>query len=76
LLQLSVITAFTFFRTRTHPIGLANGNHYFSVVFFSLIMLMFDGTVEINLGIARLPGFYKQRDSHFCEPPPPLLPFS
>jgi hypothetical protein len=31
-------------------------------------MIMFDGTVEINLGVLRLPGFYKQRDNKFCEP--------
>ena len=30
-------------------------------------MIMFDGTVEINLGVLRLPGFYKQRDSRFCK---------
>ena len=33
------------------------------------IMIMFDGTTEINLGVLRLPGFYKQRDSRFCESP-------
>ena len=32
------------------------------------IMIMFDGTTEINLGVLRLPGFYKQRDNRFCKP--------
>ena len=38
-------------------------------------MIMFDGTTEINLGVLRLPGFYKQRDNRFCEfQLPPWLP--
>ena len=37
ILQLVVITAFSFFRTRLHPDSIADGNLYFSVVFFSLV---------------------------------------
>ena len=38
--QLGVITAFTFFRTRLHPNSIEYGNMYFSVVFFSLVSLL------------------------------------
>ena len=35
--QVGLITAFAFFRTRLHPDSVTEGNDYFSVVFFSLV---------------------------------------
>lgn len=35
--QVGLITAFAFFRTRLHPDSITEGNDYFSVVFFSLV---------------------------------------
>lgn len=58
---MAVVTATLFLRTQLHPNSLAQGQLYFSVVFFSLIMLMFDGFAEMTFTILRLPGFYKQR---------------
>lgn len=35
------------------------------MIFFSSIMLLFDGFAEEPLTLQRLPGFYKQRDNGF-----------
>lgn len=61
---MAVVTATLFLRTQLHPNSLAQGQLYFGVVFFSLIMLMFDGFAEMTFTILRLPGFYKQRGVH------------
>ncbi len=58
---MAVVTATLFLRTQLHPNSLSQGQLYFGVVFFSLIMLMFDGFAEMTFTILRLPGFYKQR---------------
>lgn len=58
---MAVTTATLFLRTQLHPNSLSQGQLYFGVVFFSLIMLMFDGFAEMTFTILRLPGFYKQR---------------
>eukprot|EP00884_Botryococcus_braunii_P023385 jgi/Botrbrau1/9730/Bobra.0388s0022.1 len=64
-LIMGIITATLFLRTWLHPVGYNNGVLYLSVLFFSLIQIMFDGAVEMHLGVERLPGFYKQRDNMF-----------
>ena len=37
---MAVVTATLFLRTNLHPTSVSEGNLYFSVLFFSLIMLM------------------------------------
>lgn len=61
---MAVVTATLFLRTQLHPDSVGQGQLYFSVVFFSLIMLMFDGFAEMTFTILRLPGFFKQRGIH------------
>lgn len=68
---MAVVTATLFLRTQLHPDSVGQGQLYFSVVFFSLIMLMFDGFAEMTFTILRLPGFFKQRGTHT---PAPLHP--
>ena len=58
---MAVVTATLFLRTQLHPDSVGQGQLYFGVVFFSLIMLMFDGFAEMTFTILRLPGFFKQR---------------
>lgn len=58
---MAFVTATLFLRTQLHANSVAQGQLYFSVVFFSLIMLMFDGFAEMTFTILRLDGFYKQR---------------
>ena len=61
---MAVVTATLFLRTQLHPDSVGQGQLYFAVVFFSLIMLMFDGFAEMTFTILRLPGFFKQRGAH------------
>ena len=58
---MAFVTATLYLRTQLHADSVAQGQLYFSVVFFSLIMLMFDGFAEMTFTILRLEGFYKQR---------------
>ncbi|KAK9916362.1 hypothetical protein WJX75_001804 [Coccomyxa subellipsoidea] len=60
---MAFVTATLFLRTNLHPDSVESGNLYFSVIFFSLISLMFDGFAEETLTVARLEGWYKQRDN-------------
>jgi hypothetical protein len=48
---MAVVTATLFLRTNLQPDGIAAANEYFSVIFFSLIMLMFDGFAEETLTV-------------------------
>ena len=41
------------------------GGIYMGALFFSLIMIMFNGMAELSMTIAKLPVFYKQRDLLF-----------
>ncbi|MCO5565028.1 hypothetical protein L7F22_018698 [Adiantum nelumboides] len=63
-----VIVAFiamtVFLRTRLNQ-TLADGNYYLGALFFSLVIIMFNGFAEMSLTIFRLPVFFKQRDLLF-----------
>lgn len=64
-MTMAVVTATAFLRTEIKPDSPAAGNLYFGVLFFSSIMLLFDGFAEETLTVQRLPGFFKQRDNMF-----------
>ncbi|KAG6546835.1 hypothetical protein Mapa_011688 [Marchantia paleacea] len=68
IVQLSfvaLITMSTFLRTEMHRETFADAQLYASAIFFGIIMVMFNGYVELSLTIARLPVFFKQRDLLF-----------
>ena len=44
---------------------LEDGNYYLGALFFSLVIIMFNGFAEMSLTILRLPVFFKQRDLLF-----------
>jgi hypothetical protein len=48
---MAVVTATLFLRTNLHPDSVEAGNLYFSVIFFSLISLMFDGFADETLTV-------------------------
>ncbi len=48
---MALVTATLFLRTNLHPDSVESGNLYFSVIFFSLISLMFDGFAEETLTV-------------------------
>ncbi|KAL3687132.1 hypothetical protein R1sor_013441 [Riccia sorocarpa] len=68
LVQLSfvaLVTMSTYFRTEMHRDSFADAQIYASAAFFGIIMVMFNGYVELSLTIARIPVFFKQRDLLF-----------
>ncbi|GJU56361.1 plant PDR ABC transporter associated protein [Tanacetum coccineum] len=52
-----------FFRTAMHVGSLEDGIKFFGALFFGLLIVMFNGMVELSLIVVRLLIFYKQRDS-------------
>ncbi|XP_068652531.1 pleiotropic drug resistance protein 1-like isoform X2 [Aristolochia californica] len=53
------------FRTRMHRRSVADGGIFMGALFFSLVMIMFNGFSELAMTIVKLPVFYKQRDLLF-----------
>ena len=51
LIFVALITGTLFLRTRLRPDNINDGSLYEAVIFFSLIQLMFDGFVEMNLTV-------------------------
>lgn len=65
LILLSIIEMTLFFRTDMHRDSVANGGIYMGALFFTTIMIMFNGFSELALTIFKLPVFFKQRDLLF-----------
>ncbi|KAJ0985631.1 hypothetical protein J5N97_003987 [Dioscorea zingiberensis] len=65
LLLMGIITMTLFFRTNMHRDSVTNGGIYLGALFFSIVMLMFNGFSELALTIIKLPVFFKQRDYLF-----------
>ncbi|XP_047948480.1 pleiotropic drug resistance protein 1-like [Salvia hispanica] len=68
ILQLAVMAAITstiFLRTEMHKKTEADGGIYLAALYFTLIVVMFNGFSDMALSILRLPVLYKQRDLGF-----------
>ncbi|XP_025811385.1 ABC transporter G family member 36-like isoform X2 [Panicum hallii] len=65
LILLSVIEMTLFFRTDMHRDSVANGGIYMGALFFTTLMIIFNGFSELTLTILKLPIFFKQRDLLF-----------
>ncbi|KAL8527729.1 hypothetical protein ACS0TY_005540 [Phlomoides rotata] len=64
LVLVATLTMTVFLRTEM-GVDIVHANNYLGALFYSLIILLFDGLPELSLTVARLPVFYKQRDLHF-----------
>lgn len=62
---MAVIAMTLFLRTEMHRDSLDNGGVYIGALFFSTVMVMFNGMADISMTIGKLPVFYKQRDLLF-----------
>ncbi|KAG8497067.1 hypothetical protein CXB51_008350 [Gossypium anomalum] len=62
---MAIVTMTLFLRTEMNRDSIAEGGIYMGVIFFGLIMVMFNGMSELSMTIAKLPVFYKQRDLLF-----------
>nr|TKR97408.1 hypothetical protein D5086_0000214010 [Populus alba] len=62
---MALISMTLFFRTEMHRDTVTDGGIYTGALFFTAIMIMFNGMSELSMTIAKLPVFYKQRDLRF-----------
>ena len=62
---MALITATIFLRTKMHRDTVDDGQIYNGALFFTVVMVMFNGMSELPMTIAKLPVFYKQRDLRF-----------
>ncbi|KAJ1429097.1 P-loop containing nucleoside triphosphate hydrolase [Sesbania bispinosa] len=62
---MAILTMTLFLRTEMHRDSLDDGGVYLGALFFTVVMIMFNGMAEISMAIAKLPIFYKQRDLLF-----------
>uniref|UniRef100_V5NWW4 PDR protein 2 n=1 Tax=Amsonia hubrichtii TaxID=946328 RepID=V5NWW4_9GENT len=64
LLIISIMTS-VFFRTTMHHNTLEDGGIYLGALYFAILMILFNGFLEVPMLIAKLPVLYKHRDSRF-----------
>ncbi|KAF7849922.1 hypothetical protein BT93_L0123 [Corymbia citriodora subsp. variegata] len=62
---MAFISMTLFLRTEMHRDTITDGGVYIGALFFTVIMIMFNGMAELSMTIAKLPIFYKQRDLLF-----------
>lgn len=65
LAVMAFIAMTLFLRTEMHRDSTTDGGIYAGALFFTLVMIMFNGMAEVSMTIAKLPVFYKQRDLLF-----------
>nr|CAB3468473.1 unnamed protein product [Digitaria exilis] len=65
LILLSIIEMTLFFRTEMHRDSVASGGIYMGALFFTTLMIIFNGFSELSLTSFKLPIFFKQRDLLF-----------
>lgn len=65
LIIMAFVAMTVFFRTKMPKKDASDGNIFTGALFFSVVMLMFNGMAEMSMTIAKLPVFYKQRDLLF-----------
>jgi len=68
LMIVATITMILFLRTQMNHDTIAGGGKFLGALFFSLVIMMFNGMAEVQMTLRRLPVFYKQRDYFFFPP--------
>ena len=58
----------TFLRTGMHRNSVTDGGIYSGALFYSVVVIMFNGSAEISMTVAKLPVFFKQRKLLFYPP--------
>lgn len=64
LLIIGIMTS-VFFRTTMHHDTLDDGGVYLGALYFSIVMILFNGFMEVPMLVAKLPILYKHRDLRF-----------
>ncbi|GAV88717.1 ABC_tran domain-containing protein/ABC2_membrane domain-containing protein/PDR_assoc domain-containing protein [Cephalotus follicularis] len=65
LLFVALITMSVFIRTTTHHNTIDDGGLYLGALYFSMVIILFNGFTEVSMLVAKLPVLYKHRDLHF-----------
>ncbi|KAM3375327.1 ABC transporter G family member 32 isoform X2 [Capsicum galapagoense] len=65
LFLIILIMMSVFFRSTMHHDTLEDGAVYLGALYFAILMVLFNGFLEVPMLIAKLPVLYKQRDFHF-----------
>ncbi|RXH88534.1 hypothetical protein DVH24_000133 [Malus domestica] len=65
LIVMALITMTIFLRTKMPRDSVDDGGVYMGALFFSVVMVMFNGMAELSMTIMKLPVVYKQRDLLF-----------
>ncbi|KAM5547799.1 hypothetical protein ABKV19_001989 [Rosa sericea] len=65
LLFVALITMSVFFRTKMHHDTIDDGGLYLGALYFSTVIILFNGFTEVPMLVAKLPVLYKHRDLHF-----------
>ncbi|KAJ3704201.1 hypothetical protein LUZ61_007906 [Rhynchospora tenuis] len=65
LILMAFIASTVFFRTNMHHESVTDGGIYMGALFYSILLIMFNGLSEVALTISKLPVFFKQRDLLF-----------
>ncbi|KAG2729209.1 hypothetical protein I3843_01G233500 [Carya illinoinensis] len=65
LLIMALIAMTIFLRTEMHRNSVTDGGIYAGALFYGVVVIMFNGTAEISMTVAKLPVFFKQRNLRF-----------
>uniref|UniRef100_A0A2P2LLI8 Uncharacterized protein MANES_16G064000 n=2 Tax=Rhizophora mucronata TaxID=61149 RepID=A0A2P2LLI8_RHIMU len=65
LLLVALITMSVFFRTTLQHNTIYDGGLYVGAIYFSMVIILFNGFTEVSMLVAKLPVLYKHRDLHF-----------
>ncbi|CAA3033443.1 ABC transporter G family member 32-like [Olea europaea subsp. europaea] len=65
LLLVALITMTVFLRTTMHHDTIDDGGLYLGDLYFSMVIILFNGFTEVSMLVAKLPVLYKHRDLHF-----------
>ncbi|KAI6679422.1 hypothetical protein NL676_033303 [Syzygium grande] len=65
LLLVALITMSVFFRSTIHHNTIDDGALYLGALYFSMVIVLFNGFTEVPMLVGKLPVLYKHRDLHF-----------
>ncbi|KAL0337421.1 UNVERIFIED_CONTAM: ABC transporter G family member 32 [Sesamum calycinum] len=65
LLLVALITMSVFCRATLHHDTVDDGGLYLGELYFSMVIILFNGFTEVSMLVAKLPILYKHRDLHF-----------
>ncbi|XP_010688122.2 ABC transporter G family member 32 isoform X1 [Beta vulgaris subsp. vulgaris] len=65
LVFVAFITMTVFFRTKMHHDTIDDAGLYIGALYFSMVIILFNGFTEVSMLVMKLPVLYKHRDLHF-----------